>query len=312
MNVVIARTGKRVESTAWVTLGVAAALALWLVPLPEQTVLWGRIFDAAHVPLFAVLALAARRLSGLWLDPRLRPSAHDLLAAAITLLFAVGTEAVQVVLPRDASARDVLRNVLGIAIGLGLHFATRRGRPASQRAAVGAGALLMFALSFVSLARGLDAYRRRAAAFPEVAVFDPTLAELFVETEGARVRYHDGAAEVTYLAGDEPYPRLEVTEVEPDWSGSSTLGFTVHNPGERSIELSVRAHDRAHDGDYDDRYNGVFTVPTGTHELAVDLDTLASAPAGRRMDLRQMRNLNFFLVRPRVDTRLTIQDVRLR
>lgn len=90
------------------------------------------LFNLAHVPGFALLAL-------LWAEDLLArewpPGRRFATVAVVGLLVAAATEGLQSLVPgRYADLGDMLRNALGIAIGLGVHrlrpglLATRLGR----------------------------------------------------------------------------------------------------------------------------------------------------------------------------------------
>lgn len=93
-------------------------VALLLMPMRESASLqW--LFNAAHVPGFALLAIlwAEDLLSRGWSKPR-----RFWMVAVIGLLLAAATEGLQAFVPgRFANLDDVLRNALGIALGLAAH-----------------------------------------------------------------------------------------------------------------------------------------------------------------------------------------------
>jgi hypothetical protein len=80
--------------------------------------------------------------------------------------------------------------------------------------------------------------------------------------------------------------------------------FSTH-PSPDVLEIAFRIHDRRHEkGEqrFQDRYNGFFRLPSGWNEIRIDLSDVARAPAGRTMDLGEIRAVSLFamkLPRPR-------------
>ncbi len=96
-----------------------AGLAVLLVPMHQASGLQ-TLFNLAHVPAFALLAL-------LWAEDLLaRDWARVRRLRAVVaggLLVAAATEGLQMLVPgRYADLGDMLRNSLGMALGLGIHW----------------------------------------------------------------------------------------------------------------------------------------------------------------------------------------------
>jgi hypothetical protein len=289
----------RLGLAAWVAGAVAGLGLLLLLPVPGDRIFWRVLFDSAHAPLFAFLAIGAPRLVR-------GPAAAGALVAGLALL----TEAAQIPLPRDASLADVGRNLIGVAAGLLLARArSGRDRPALRRASAIVAVALLGA-TFVPLAVTALAYRTRARIFPRLVALDARDAARFVEVEGAEARYGDGQATVTFLPGGVEFPRLQIVELEGDWRGFRDLAFRVTNPSDATVRLNVRVHD-AHASAYRDRYNGELDVAPGEHDLTIPLREIEEGPEGRALYLGAVRGLVFFLVRPARTTRLVFADIRL-
>lgn len=107
----------RLHATA---IGVTiAGVAALVAPIRQDPGLH-LLFNLAHVPGFALLAV-------LWLEDLLArgwPRRRRLAAvAALGLLLAMGTEALQSLVPgRYADVGDMARNLLGVAGGLVVHW----------------------------------------------------------------------------------------------------------------------------------------------------------------------------------------------
>lgn len=111
------KPGRRRLDRLAVVISVLGLVVL-LMPIRQDPGLQ-LVFNLAHVPGFALLAI-------LWAEDLLArdwPRARRLCVVAIAgLLVAAATESLQMLVPgRYADFGDMLRNALGIAIGLGIH-----------------------------------------------------------------------------------------------------------------------------------------------------------------------------------------------
>lgn len=98
------------------TLAIVLAL---LVPMTEQIRL-GPLLSLLHIPMFALLVL-------LWMHALTREWLGTVAAVVVCLAvgttLAVGTEALQYWIPgRWPSVADVVRNLLGLVLGISLFF----------------------------------------------------------------------------------------------------------------------------------------------------------------------------------------------
>ena len=302
---------KYVETVAWIFFGTIGAALLVLLPAFDNTSFWRVAFDAGHAPLFAFFALVILRLSHLWIGDRIREVHHYIIAFMLSMLGGALTEAAQVVLPRDASVMDLVRDGVGTLGGLAVHWAIYGKRWMPVRWTLAIVALALVGVTFVPLASSISAYRDRAAAFPKLVVFSPDLAERFIDVAGADVEYVKGGANITFRGGGERFPRLEIVEVESNWLGYNELAFTVTNFEDRTVQLHIRVNDKEHRNSYSDRFNRELEIEPGKHDIAIAIRDIQDAPAKRTMDLKAMRNVNFFLFDPKEDTRMRIENVRL-
>jgi hypothetical protein len=299
---------RRIETLVWLGVLAIVVAATGLVPMPWRTILWGAIADSAHAPVFAVVALLLLRLSRLWLD-NWNPYA---VAFAGVVFLGGATEAAQFLSARDADPWDLGMDLVGGAVALSLCYTREPGWPRGRAWAVRGVAILALCATFLPLVWCLHAYRVRGNAFPRLIAFESRAELIFFETAGTRLSYQDGSGTVVFLAGGRQYPRFGVTEVEPDWRGYSTLVAEVHNSSDSLVKLHLRIHDFPHDKRYyDDRFNMEVTLHPGDNRIEIPVATIEDAPRSRRLDLSQVKNVTFFLVRPERNVTLRFDDVRL-
>ena len=179
-------------------LGVTA---LALFPLQRfgkitpNTLIVRELKNFGHVILFVVVGLGlyivARAVLGDRPEGRARPYVVALLAAA---LLAVGSETAQFFIPRDADVLDLARNLIGCYAALAVLASFDRRlaeeqfwRGARTRWSARGSAALLLLLTTLPVLWSLEAYRRRAAQFPQVLGFASSLDLAFVDPHGAEL-----------------------------------------------------------------------------------------------------------------------------
>jgi hypothetical protein len=316
------------DVAAWCLLAAALLLFLFFGDAPERTLFWDALFDAGHVPLFGLLALAAlRQLRARF--PGVAPqrawwAAFGTLAAAGAL-----TELLQNFQSnRDPSFADFSRDVAGAgAFLLGAAAFPRLSGGASwaaapriRRAAL-AVALLLVLFSVGQLASTVAVLAARRAAMPTLFALDGSWWERRLVRPG-RSTLTPNARPPELAAGfGEPLARLDLEpalysgvtfdEPSPDWRGYERLLFTVVSDLEAPLRLTVRVHDARHDQRYEDRFNRTLTIAPGVNRVVIPLVDIRTAPDRREMDLSRIRGIVLFVGRLSVPARIYLGPIRL-
>jgi hypothetical protein len=285
-----------------------------ILPGPDRTFITSELTDAAHVPLFAALAILAFSVLS-----SLRWPLRAGVAFTVVTLIAVLTEVSQIGTARDADPEDVMRGVVGGAAALVL-LLVWRGHLRRGRGVLLAGALL--AVGLYQVAFTAHAYRGRDRAFPRLCDFETQWERRFVYGQDASLALRprpeswsgpssdDTAGHVTFSTGAE-YPALVFEEPFPDWTGYETLQFEVYSEHDTPVTLVTRVHDTHHDHVYGDRLNRNITIVPGANHITISLREIEDAPQSRPMDLARIRNLSVFADNPRAPFSLWFDAFRL-
>lgn len=301
-------TGPAGRALAVGAIGVALS-AIYLVTPRGDTVAWTALFDAGHAPLFgivAVLVLAVVLGAREWPAPR-RLHAY-LLSFAIAVAIGAIVEGAQFWGPRNADPWDMLRNVLGaasfllVAMSFDRVLTPRLVAPHIPIAGVlRIAAVAVFLVALVPLGIVGLAYAQRKAEFPRLLDFQGYWETHFLEMHYAALTLAytpeewadrpEGAlaGEILFSAVD--WPALEITEVEPDWTGYDRLVFEAFVPGEEPFDIRVRVDDRSSDNRFESRYSAGFELVPGANVITVPLADVRTGPAERDLDLRRIRRL---------------------
>ena len=295
----------------FVAAATLLALALFVSP-PSHPKILSVINNFAHGPVFGALAIVLlapmrkRFASRLWLAYAG--------AFIVTAVAGLTLEGVQIFTRRDASLADALTDAVGA--GCFLSFAAYldrsiwlAGRLSRRRyLALLAGGLQLLVL-LIPLGEALLAYSVRMNRFPTVMQFSSSLDMYFVELRDCeaaivapmtdRSAYGpDRVLRIRFLGKD--WPGINNFEPSPDWRRFKRLRIDLTNPGDGAFSLGLRIQDIGHGQEYDDRFNRQFTIGGGTRQvLDVSLEEVASAPAGRRLDLSRIGGMVLFRQSPR-------------
>jgi len=298
---------KRTASVV-VLIGVAALL---LYPFPIETedrlvrVLW----NFAHVPAFALMAVFL-----LTIPAEDRYSGRRFLYVSAVLLFAApAIEGLQALTGRDPDFGDVLMGWAGAMIGLLWQYARHRPSPVNGRLRV--CAVVIVGLTIVPVVAVLADRWAAARAFPVLADFESPL-ELtrWRVNHGRRERVERHAtrgnrALRVVLKPGVRYARIFMVDVPGDWRPAKHLLLDVYLEAEQPVDIWFRVDDRE-DPPYEERFQKHTRLKPGSHELALDMSEWIT-PSGRPLDIGNIVRWGLFVTEPDEEVTVYMDHVRL-
>jgi len=315
----------------WVSIGLAAGLALAVVPLVALESPWVTLFgrtvqNFGHIPLFAVITILLLVLAAHWLGAKMGAVAQYVGTFTIALILGVATEFVQMIGPRDADPWDLVRNGVGAAFALvwcgtfdrrldGTTIRRAAGRIAFRAVAI--AVVLIFLAPLVGVAH---AYRERANRFPVLFSFETPSQTKFMNPRRAwfelvpapdawSVDAPEWVVHVSFspLAGG----ALVFNEPYPDWTGHTALVLALFHPGERPINVGLRIDDRHRAVRHIDRFNRHVFLEPGLNRLRIPMEEIVAGPAERELDISSIDRFVIFVVDPVGDYEIYIGPILL-
>lgn len=295
-----------------VVITVLLMAAVSFAQLPGSSLLWRALQNAAHVPFFMLITFliyAGIRL--LATDREVSWLRQLMLTAELAIVFAGLTEIVQIATGRVPSMLDWAHDILGVIAALivllfiephSRLYWRKRWRVLHGTALVALLGLLVYA--FYPLASIAQASWQRDRAFPVVMDLQADWAPAFTDAQQALIEpapaktvpMAEGMARIVLLPGQ--YPSVEMIELSPDWSGYTSLAFTVWLPPEQANQtleyLVLRVQDQQHNQRYGDRYNQRLYIKPGENHFRISLKSIRLAPQGREMAMQSMAALKLF------------------
>ncbi len=295
-------------------LGVVSVL---FVQLPGSSLLWRELQNTGHTVLFAIMTLAFMAiLRGVFPAAGNKTVISYMLASAVLVTVAVLTELGQLLTHREPSLNDIIRDLAGVLIGLGLYATIDPCFMALWKRhcyvlRIGAFILssCLLVVSLLPLLHLAFAYMQRNEAFPVIIDFQAGWAKPFLQFNQAVLTQvaapdllalgidHQDQQQVSQLNLNQgKYPGISIIEPYPDWSAYNTLILELYSPQAQAFGLVLLIHDSQHNQAYSDRFNQALTVKPGNNRFRIPLPGVEHAPAGLDMDMMHIANVMLFAV----------------
>ncbi len=257
-------------------------------------------WDLGHVVLFWVAGLLALR-SPLRRLPLACQMAALLLGAA---LLGGATEWLQSEANRSASWDDLQRDVVGAALAFAFASPEARKLVGWRRLAIRGAVLATLAWQVAPVVWTAVDEARARIEFPTLGDFENRFEEDRWAGESTfRITDELARSGVRSLRVDldtTTYSGVALRHFPGDWTGYSTLVFSVFNPSTNSLDLVCKVNDRKHRRlgyEYRDRFNKVLAVLPGWNDYSISMEAIRTAPQTREMDLSEIATLQLFAVR---------------
>lgn len=299
-----------------VTLIITAAILLG-TGLSGHSRLSHALQDSGHFLIFTPLSLIA-----LWSyrGSRGEPVWQVMLGC---LLFGILIEAVQHLIGRDPSLKDVLMDLLGILAGTVLYLGFIRHSFSSGLTLVAVMVLAMAAFS--QPCYWLGVYQLQANEFPQLLNPDNFFTNGLLEANpGGEIRRItlpenwsmppdlglNSCIYVSLLGGR--WPGIHMQELESDWRGYESLEVAIYSDQEKDLPLILGIHDRSHNYKLNDRYSRRLLVHPGYNHFSLPTHEIEHAPKERPMDLWDISDLKVFAAKEQVGRGFCLLSMGLR
>jgi len=264
------------------------------------------VLTTGHGVTFALTAaLAALVVAGSERTRRWPVWLHYGTVLSLTGLLGLGSEVLQIWLPRDANPEDLRTDLLGAWAGLAAFAVFDSRLRTVGRIGIPLSGLIPFFVLAVPLVTCIHAYARRQAAFPILADYRLSFDDYFLQAQGTS-RAHDlmpqtwagftGEQAMRISFGKTAWPGLHFAEPIPDWRGYETLAIDVTNPNPAALPLNIRIDDRAHNNQYSDRFNTIIDLAPGERSIVrLPISDISRAPRSRNLDIDEVSGLILFV-----------------
>ncbi|WP_124748951.1 hypothetical protein [Alteromonas facilis] len=251
------------------------------------------LLDGAHIGVFFVVAWAVFPLIG----GRIRRRIVILFAA--TAVASLAIEGIQDTVGRAFQWSDILRNLIGLGLGIALrtrlHVSSRQHKRWANSAILLFIAMFMFErATLLKLVAGQAYFLIKA---PVLASFDYPFEAINWGAHGAEMHVENGTLRVSTLP-NRMYAGVSFKDFPAQWLNFNSIEVIVENPQDKPVEMTLKITDREHEmgiHNYDDRYNGRLLIAPGLNKLTIPLSDIETAPLHRALNLQQVARIDLFL-----------------
>lgn len=258
------------------------------------------LWESGHFFLFLIASVYLFSYSKL---NRMDTIRRALVVFGILLLAAFLTEALQLLVGRHFTGKDVLNDMLGACAGLLLPRLRFKPHPARSVVFVLVIALLVFISQRHLFAAVVQEVRLRQA-FPVLSDFATARQLDWWEGNSARLSLSDsnvrnGKFSMRVDLNPGKYPGITLNHLFRDWQDYAFIRCSIFLEAAHPLDCVLMIYDRQHPGrghHYRDRFNGEKSLHPGWNDFLVPLHLIENAPAGRTMDLTTIVVFSLFTV----------------
>lgn len=310
-----------------ISLTFGSIAILYGVDIPGHNMLWREIGNAGHIVLFGIISIALLLLSRTILGNRFSlPITHYGISFILSSGLGFITEFLQCFTPRDADFWDIVRDMIGATVSLGILLLIERKQfPSFNMSTIKKRLLLSFII--VIFLAGISpvliwtgGFLYRSANQPTICSFESFADKLFykvhhgdIEIVQSDVFFPESSGNHTAKLTLHPakYPEFYFREPFPDWSGYKAFTLSIYSPLDTAFMLSMRVEDVHHNGVYRDRFNTSLTIEPGIDEIRINCQDIKNAPEVRSMDMTRIYTFSIFAVKLKETLLFYIDDITL-
>lgn len=256
----------------------------------------GELLDGAHIGVFFVVGWVLFPLiSGTF-------TRKSIYLVVITAIASLLIEGIQESVGRAFQVDDIIRNFIGLALGLSLRIRLKSTTPESKRFAnIGfAICVTIFLVERFPLVKLMAAQAYFRINAPVLADFDHEFEMMNWKANYSQIAYENGAL-VLYTTPDKHYSGVFFRDFPADWRRYSTLHVKIENVQDSPQTLTLKITDLTHDlgvHHYDERFNQAFILKPGENHITVAIDDIERAPKSRLLNISEISRVDLFLSEP--------------
>ena len=256
----------------------------------------GELLDGAHIGVFFVVS---------WILFPLISGSHlrkSLYLITITAIASILIEGIQESVGRAFQMADIMRNFIGLALGLSLRIRLKAKTTNAKKWSNWAFLLfvIVFFIERYPLFKLITAQAYFRINAPVLADFDYEFEMGNWQANYARIGYEDGAL-VLFTTPEKHFSGVFFRDFPADWRGFSALHLEIENSQTTAKALTLKITDLTHDlgpHHYDERYNRSFVLQPGENHITVSLDDVEYAPKSRLLNISEISRIDLFLSEP--------------
>lgn len=275
-----------------------------------------QIWDVGHVALFLMLSYIILIFIRKY---KLSYITQFLIIVALSFIFGLFVELIQLLVGRDFELQDLANDVAGAIIGYFVYYLLHAKISKSHNIIAAMSIVLLLMISLYPLANVLVDEVKMNNEFPVLSDFESAtqLSRWDVKQANLSLNKHhvqQGEYSLQAIFLPDAFPDITLQHFPRDWSGYNNIKFSLYNKAQDPIVIELKIYDEDHmryGYQYTDRFNRELLLQPGWNNIFISLNEIFNSPEKRTMDIARIKSFSLFLKDVTSPVTIYIDDLKL-
>lgn len=259
-----------------------------------------QIWDVGHVALFLMLSYIILIFIRKY---KLSYITQFLIIVALSFIFGLFVELIQLLVGRDFELQDLANDVSGAIIGYFVYYLLHAKISKLHNIIAAMSIALLLMISLYPLANVLVDEVNMKNEFPVLSDFESAtqLSRWDVKQANLSLNKHhvqEGEYSLQAIFLPDAFPDITLQHFPRDWSGYNNIKFSLYNKAQDPIVIELKIYDEDHmkyGYQYTDRFNRELLLQPGWNNIFISLNEIFNSPEKRTMDITRIKSFSLFL-----------------
>ena len=275
-----------------------------------------QIWDVGHVALFLILSYIILIFIRKY---KLSYITQFLIIVALSFIFGLFVELIQLLIGRDFELQDLANDVSGAIIGYFVYYLLHAKISKLHNIIAAMSIVLLLMISLYPLANVLVDEVKMNNEFPVLSDFESAtqLSRWDVKQANLSLNKHhvqqgEYSLQATFLP--DAFPDITLQHFPRDWSAYNNIKFSLYNKAQDPIVIEMKIYDEDHmkyGYQYTDRFNRELLLQPGWNNISISLNEIYNSPEKRTMDITKIKSFSLFLKDVTSPVTIFLDDLRL-
>lgn len=275
-----------------------------------------QIWDVGHVALFLILSYIILIFIRKY---KLSYITQFLIIVALSFIFGLFVELIQLLVGRDFELQDLANDVSGAIIGYFVYYLLHAKISMLHNIIAALSIALLLMISLYPLANVLVDEVKMKNEFPVLSDFEsPTqLSRWDVKQANLSLNKHhvqQGEYSLQAIFLPDAFPDITLQHFPRDWSGYKNIKFSLYNKAQDPVVIELKIYDEDHmkyGYQYTDRFNRELLLQPGWNNISISLNEIFNSPEKRTMNIARIKSFSLFLKDVTSPVTIFLDDLKL-
>lgn len=275
-----------------------------------------QIWDVGHIVLFLMLSYLTLNFIRKY---KLSYITQFLIIVALSFIFGLSVELVQLLVGRDFELQDLANDVSGAIIGYFVYYLLHAKISKLGKIIAALSIVLLLMISLYPLANVLVDEVKMKNEFPVLSDFESPTQLSRWDVKQANLSLHrnhvqQGEYSLQAIFLPDAFPDITLQHFPRDWSGYKNIRFSLYNKAQDPIVIELKIYDEDHmkyGYQYTDRFNRELLLQPGWNNISISLNEIFNSPEKRTMDIARIKSFSLFLKDVTSPVTIFLDDLKL-